>query len=144
MNKYIEMHRRHQAEVNALPLGAAFNNKQFEEMMLGWGLDPEKDLDKICRISGGMFIQKKDKEHMEEVLHSHDTEMKEAIEADKDGTGFIYEMFLFELDNHEYGYTGDPEDACNALGYTVEEVVNDKRLSAAFMKAHKEIMRRSW
>ena len=45
MNKYAELRSRQQKEVNALPLGFAFSNRQFEEMMKGWGLDPEKDLD---------------------------------------------------------------------------------------------------
>ena len=50
MNRYAEMRKRQQEEVNALPIGFAFGNRQFEEMMRGWGLDPEKDLDKIYRL----------------------------------------------------------------------------------------------
>ena len=50
MNRYAELCQRHQQEVNALPIGFAFGNRQFEEMMQGWGLDPEKDLDKIYRL----------------------------------------------------------------------------------------------
>lgn len=42
MNRYAEMRKRQQEEVNALPIGFAFGNRQFEEMMRGWGLDPEK------------------------------------------------------------------------------------------------------
>lgn len=48
-------------------LGFAFSDKQFDEMMGKWGLDPEKDLDKIYRIPGGGFIQKKDHKHFHEV-----------------------------------------------------------------------------
>ena len=59
MNKYKELRDRQQAEVNALPLGFAFSNRQFDEMMRGWGLDPEKDLDKIVSIGAGGYIQKK-------------------------------------------------------------------------------------
>lgn len=74
-------------------------------MMEGWGLNPEKDTDKLYRIPGGGFIQKKDHALISETTERHQAELQAAIEADKTGVGFIYEMFLFELDNHEFGYS---------------------------------------
>lgn len=41
MNRYRELMNKQQEEVNALPLGFAFSNKQFAEMMQGWGLTIE-------------------------------------------------------------------------------------------------------
>lgn len=67
MESYRELRDRQQKEFNELPLGFAFSDKQFDEMMGKWGLDPEKDLDKIYRIPGGGFIQKKDHKHFHEV-----------------------------------------------------------------------------
>lgn len=141
MNKYAELRQQQQEELNTLPLGFAFSNKQFDEMMKGWGLDPEKDLDKIYRIPGGGFVQKKDHAHMHEVMDRHEKEMQAAIAEDKSGDGFIYEMFLYELRNHEYGYTGDCEDTLDALGYTLEQVLSDERLKFGFEKAKEKIMR---
>ena len=129
MNKYAELRSRQQKEVNALPLGFAFNNRQFEEMMKGWGLDPEKDLDKIVSIGCGGFIR-------------HKRELKEAVAADQTGEGFIFDMFLCELDNHEYSYTGDTSEALEALGLTAQEVVDDPRLNRGICKAHQVIMGR--
>ena len=60
MNRYVELRQRQQEEFNALPLGFAFSREQFYEMMRGWGLDPEKDCDKIYRLPGGGYVQKKD------------------------------------------------------------------------------------
>lgn len=142
MNKYSEMRQRQQEEFNALPLGFAFSNKQFNEMMERWGLDPEKDCDKLYRIPGGGYVQKKDAELLHSTTAKHSEELQAAIEEDKTGKGFIYQMFLAELDNHEYGYTRDWTDALDALGYTYEQVANDKRLSCGFMKAHRAIMGR--
>lgn len=71
MNKYKELRDRQQAEVNALPLGFAFGKSQFDEMMRGWGLDPEKDLDKIVSIGAGGYIQKKDRSLMHETFDRH-------------------------------------------------------------------------
>ena len=105
MESYRELRDRQQKEFNELPLGFAFSDKQFDEMMEKWGLDPEKDLDKIYRVPGGGFIQKKDHEHFHEVLDRHNVEMEAAKAAGEDGTGFLYQMFKYELDN-QYGYAG--------------------------------------
>lgn len=142
MNKYAELRQRQQEEFNALPLGFAFSRKQFDEMMQEWGLDPEKDLDKILRIPGGGYVQKKDADLLHQTTERHDKEMEAAIAEDKTGEGFIYEMFLYELDNHEYGYTRDTEDTLDALGYTAEEVLNDPRLKRGIEKAVTEICKR--
>ena len=143
MNKYAELRQRQQQETNALPIGFAFGNRQFEEMMWGWGLDPEKDLDKIYRLgSTGGYYKKTDAQLIRDTLSRHETELQEAIDGDKTGKGFIYEMFLYELDNHEYGYTMDTEDTLDALGYTVDEVLADPRLKRGLEKAVTEICRR--
>ena len=59
MNEYLELRDRQQQEFNALPLGFAFDQKQFKEMMQGWGLHPERDTKKICPIGAGGYIQKR-------------------------------------------------------------------------------------
>lgn len=138
-NRYATLRERQQEEFNKLPLGFAFSNKQFNEMMKGWGLDPDKDLDKIYRIPGGGFVQKKDHALLHETMDRNQKEMKEAIAADPDGTGFIYEMFLYEMDNHEYGYTGDLEDTLDALGMTLEEIAASEKLTVGLEKAKREV-----
>ena len=139
MNPYVEMRQRHQEEFNALPLGFAFNNKQFEDMMRAWKLDPKTDLDKIYRLPGGGYIQKKDSPHMHEVMDKNDAELQKAIAEDMTGDNFIYQMFLAELKNHEYGYTGEYDDTLEALGYTWEQVQNNSRLRHGLEKAAKKI-----
>lgn len=140
-NRYAELRQRQQEEFNALPLGFAFGNKQFEEMMERWGLNAHKqaDLDKIYSIGYGGYIQKKDADLLHKTRARHDAEMQAAIAEDTTGEGFIYEMFLYELDNHEYGYTRDTEDTLDALGYTAAEVLGDPRLKRGIEKAVTEI-----
>lgn len=72
----------------------------------------------------------------------HEKEMAAAISDDKTGDGFIYQMFLYELNNHEYGYTGDSEETLDALDYTMEQVQADARLLHGFEKARKKILGR--
>ena len=75
MNRYVEIRQRQQQEFNALPLGFAFSNEQFNEMMRRWGLDPGKDIDKIYYIGCGGYIQKKDADFLHETRNRHDKEI---------------------------------------------------------------------
>lgn len=133
-NEYMELQSRQQMEFNELPLGFAFSDEQFKEMMEGFGLTIS-DTDKIVRVAGGAFIQKRDLDSYHEITKRFDKELKEAIAADKTGDGFIYQMFLTELENHEYSYTGDAEDALYELGYTIDEIYADDLLRHGFEKA---------
>lgn len=143
MNKYIEMKKRHQERIDALPLHFAFNNDQFDRMMKNWGLDPDKDCDKIVSIGYGGYIQKKDAENMHKVFAENAAELKAAIDADKTGKGFVCDMFTNALFANEYGYTGDPEDALTSLGYSIQDVENNKKLLAGFEKAKKLVEKRT-
>lgn len=141
MESYREMRERQQKEFNELPLGFAFSNEQFADMMKGWGLDPDKDLDKIYRIPAGGFVQKKDHAHLHEVLDRHEAEMEAAKASDVDGTGFLYQMFRYELANHEYGYTGEYDDTLDALGYTWDAINKSEILKNALRRAAADIRR---
>ena len=69
------------------------------------------------------------------MIHRHQQEIKDQIEADKTGEGFIYDMFYTELANHEYSYTGDVTDAVNACGLTVEQLNANPALIIGLKKA---------
>lgn len=139
MNRYRELRSRQQAVFNDLPLGWAFGQKQFDEMMRRWGLDPEKDVGKIYSIGSGGYVQKKDADRLHKTMDELDAEMKAAIAADGTGEGFIYEMFLYELENHEYGYTRDITDTLDALGMTLDDVKADQRLIKGLAMAMERI-----
>ena len=135
MNKYRELTARQEAEANALPWKFAFSNKQFEEIMSEWGLTVE-DTDKIYKLgSTGGFYLKSDSELIKSTLERHHKELQDAIAADLTGEGFIYDMFLYELANHEYCITGDVEETLDAVGLTYEEVQADDRLLHGLKKA---------
>ena len=69
----------------------------------------------------------------------HYREVQEAVAADKAGTGFIYQMFRYELANYEFGYTGEADDALAALGYTEAQIEADPALKQGFEKAKQDI-----
>lgn len=141
MNRYKEMKERHQREFNTFPKKFAFSDKQFEDGMKELGLTPN-DTDKIYHVYGGGFFLKTDEPKFTEMTNRLNREMDEAIMADKTGEGFIYDMFKYELSNHEYGYTGDFEDTLDALDYTWEQIEADTRLKHGLEKAAKNIMKK--
>ncbi len=133
-NQYEILKNKQQKEFDAFPIGAAFNKRQFEEMMEKWGLLPT-DTDKILSIGNGAFIRKTDKDAFLALLRKKKTEMEEAIASDTTGDGFICDMFLYELANHEYCITLNLEDTLDALGLTTEEINEDERLLHGLHKA---------
>ena len=133
-NQYQILKDRQQKEFNAFPMGAAFSQQQFTEMMAKWDLLPT-DTDEILHIGGGCYIRKTDREAFHKLVDRLDREKQEAIAADTTGDGIIKDMFLYELANHEYCITYDLEDTLNAVGLTVDEINADKRLLRGLEKA---------
>ena len=138
MNRYADLKQRQQAEFAAFPMQFAFSDQQFAEGMAALGLSPT-DTGKIYNAPGGGFYRREDGPRLEAMMERFDRELAEAIAADGTGEGFIYEMFLYELDAHEYGYTMDTEEALDALGYTAKQILGDPRLKRGIEKAVTEI-----
>ena len=136
MNAYQQMKDRQQKEFDAFPIGAAFSNQQFQQMMEKWGLTVN-DTDKICSIGGGCYIRKADIAAFTTLINKTAAELKNAIAADTTGDGFIFDMFVYELANHEYCITYDLEETLDALGLTPEEVNADELLKHGLNKAIK-------
>ena len=143
MESYNKMMARHQQESNNFPIHFAFGDSQIKSKFAELGLDPENDIDKILAIPGtGGFILKKDEPAYLAMCERHKSEFLNAIAADKKGTGFIYQMFRRELEQHEFAYTENPEDTLNALGYTEEQIKASKALKRGFEKAKNNVLNR--
>lgn len=121
MNAYLEMQTRHQEEMNAFPMFAAFNERQFEEGMKKLGLRPT-NTKAVQSIGYSMFVRKKDMPAFQNMCLRHSRERAESIEADHTGEGFIRDMFVAEMCNHEYSYTYDLTDTLRALQLTAPEI----------------------
>jgi len=137
MNEYLKLKKKHQEEVNNFPIKFSFSNKQFDEGMGELGLDPETDRDKVVAGFAGAFYKKTDAPRLRDMLNRHAKERKEAIAGDLTGEGYIYNMFDYELANHEYCVTMDETDALEALGITHEEIQKNEALSNGFIEARR-------
>jgi hypothetical protein len=137
MNVYSELRQKHQNEVDDFPFMFAFSNKQFEEGMAKFGLGPN-DTDKIYRLSDTVgYYLRSDAERLHEMFKRHEKEMQDQIDADTTGEGFIFDMFNYELANHEYVITYDITDTLDALGLEMGDVQNDQRLKHGLELARK-------
>lgn len=132
-NLYTEIRKKHQKEVNDFKMFYAFTDQQFDEGMKKLGLDPS-DTDKVISTGYGGFMRKEDAPDFKEMFNRHGKEIEQAV-ADSDQ--FIFDMFNYELSNHEYLYTRDPSDAIRSLGLTMKDLEEDPRLMEGLQKAKK-------
>lgn len=138
METYQELKKRQEQETNAFPFGFAFSTSQFKEMMEKWGLTVN-DTDKIYSIGMGGYVQKKDSDAMHQMMARHKKELQDAIDADTAGDGFVKQMFLYELANHEFGYTGDLEETLDALNISSKDLEQHENLKSGLMLAISEV-----
>lgn len=144
MNRYKELRDRQQKEFDEANLmGYAFGNEQFKALMERWGINPDKEeeLKKVAHVYAGAYILVENIPAYKELRSRQTAEFEAAVAEDKTGDGFIYEMFLYELNNHEYGYTGDTEDTLEELGYSADDIMNNPQLKHGLEKAAGEIMK---
>ena len=139
MNQYADLKQRQQQEFSAFPMQFAFSDSQFAEGMAALGLKPT-DTDKIYKAPGGGFYRREDGPRLYDMMERFDQELQEAIASDKTGDGFIYEMILYELGNHEYDYTMHLDETLDALDYTMDAIQADPRLCHGLERARLEIL----
>lgn len=136
---YREMRDRHQAEFNAFAdkhIFFAYDDKQFDEGLARFGLARTKeDMKKLVRIESGAYMLRERVPELKADYERRHAELVAACDADRTGEGFLYQMFLCELMDHEFCYTMDPEEAVECTPYTLEEIEADPRLSHALEKA---------
>jgi hypothetical protein len=118
METYNELKSRHEKELNEFTgMFFAFNNEQFSEGMKRVDLDPS-DTKSIYSIGGGGYIRKDRADALDELFKRHNKERKELKKNEKT----LLEALVYELRNHEYGYTWDVKPALDALGYSESEI----------------------
>ena len=131
--RYYTLKERQQEEVNNFPMMFAFSKKQLEQGCEKLGVkDAESEL---YSIGAGGFIRRDDSKEFDALVNRLSDEMEEALK-DYD---FLKDALRYELDNHEYCITMDPERALNALGFTLEDVKNNDQLRQALNEVASKI-----
>lgn len=144
VNQYALLMEKQQQRVNELPLFFAFTDKRFNEIVTAAGLNPhDPDIyDEFYSLGSGCFYFRKDAETVRNCFRLNHAETEAAIQEDTTGSGFVKDMFKYELKNHEFGYDPDLYDTLNALGYTTKEIKEDTKLYNGLKLAAEEILRK--
>lgn len=135
METYRQIKDRHQADVNAFPLGFAFSDKQLTEMMQKFGLPNDKTgYAQIVSLGAGCFLRRSDIPAWKELTERHAREMKEFRKS----TGELKKAFIHEFSNHESQFSLDEDTICRCVGLSWNEVKTDPGLLKIFRSAYKE------
>ena len=138
MSSYTALKAKQEKEFGEFPIMYAFSRKQFEEgMKEKLGLEPT-DVDKIYSIGSGGYIRKEDSEKLKELMNRLTQEQKDAIDGDTTGEGYIYDMFAYELGNHEFDVTWDLSETLSACGLSMASVFEKPNIEKGLRKALKK------
>ena len=107
----------------------AFNNDQFKEGLEKIG---HKESEKVVSIGAGGYIRKDRLDAFKALFARQKKERSERLKNEK----ALLESLVYELANHEYVITHDPQDAVEAIGYTME-TIPQKVLKKAVFRAWK-------
>lgn len=127
-NEYVALKEKHQREMNEFPMYWAFGDKQWKELLEKLKLTEEQAKEKLIQGPAGCLILKDDMPKFTNMINKHNKEIKEAIVNDKTGTGYIKDMFCYELYNHEYCYTRDLTQTLMSLGLDEKSFENNSAL----------------
>jgi len=137
METYLQIKARHQAEVDAFPIGAAFSNEQLAEMMKKFGLPNDKTgYAQIVSLGYGCFIKRTDVPAWLEMGKRHDAEMKAMRKNRKE----LVQALRYEFANHECQFNNDETQkkiVCDCVGLDYEEVMKDAWLKKIYSDAWK-------
>ena len=113
--KYLEMKKKHEEEFYNFPHFFAFNEDQFEKGKAKLGVTDNKEI-VIGKDFGNVIMRKVDAPRFGQMLLRHLAETKELFEDDQE----LVAALRYELDNHEYSYTGDLSDTIAVFDGTVD------------------------
>lgn len=139
-NLYEELKNKHLKEIAAFPMKVAFCDGQFKEVVDEWDLSFDENSDnyygkQLIPLGFGKYIRKKDARAFNNMLNHHRKEHLKAIEKDTTGEGYIYDMFVYELQKHKYKYTSRVDEILKALNISMETLLQNAVMSQAFAKA---------
>lgn len=133
MCKYSQHKSRQESERDAMPMFFAYSRERLQEQMETRGIT---SFDEITSIGAGGYIKKDDLNGLLEMVKRH---VDEDTEAKKDPE-FAYQMFRYELGNHEYCITYDLTDTLEACGVTEEELETNPVLAEAMTRARRDYL----
>lgn len=133
---YTDMQVAHQNDVNRFPCFWLFGRPSPEKEAEALASVGASSLDECMGIVGGGAIRKVDKPAWDAMFERMDRETKAFDESRFEN---LVSRIETEMNNHEYGYTRDPDDTLRALGKWYDDLENDERFNKAWCEAHDKV-----
>lgn len=140
MNKYQEMKQRHNEIIDNLPIVYVGNKADYEKMLAEYHVTSKNVGSKLTRVSVHGYCFNQNADMIRRAFDQMESELDSEIEYDSDGTGFIRDMFCFELCEHDYGYTRDLSEALEYLGYSPDAIMSSPALLNGLKLAAKDAL----
>lgn len=121
LETYSQFSKRRQEEHDAFSkenIFYAFTNSQLDEALAERNIRPEVAAVVLDKIPCGGFILRDKKDEYLLLLERFAKELETRLEDQE----FMLDALVYELSNHEYGYTLDPTDALESLGLRRDQV----------------------
>lgn len=131
---YLELKQLHQKRINSLPIKFAFSDEQFVEAMAELGLKLD-ETDQVRLVFRNGFCHKDSVRLIIDTFNETGAEMEKAMQDDE----FCIDAIKYELANHEYCYSHEPDEALEALGLSLE----DKRTVRLFKIAKERYIKKA-
>ena len=128
--EYMKLRNKQAKELDAFPIAFAFNQRQLNEGLAKLGISMSEAL----HVPGGGLIRKTDKQALLDLFKRHEQESEAALQNDN----FLLDAIEYELANHEFCITGDPEPALSAVGVSLA----DERIVRLFQIAKRNYITR--
>jgi len=117
---YQKLMRKQQAEFGELPVFWAFSNDGLARGLKKINAQPHE----LVALGAGGYMKKADLPLMESLLARHRQETAAAMQDDD----FAVSALVYELQNHEFSFTGDLQPALDAIGVEVRPDIIKKAL----------------
>ena len=134
MNNYLTLKKKHEKEINKFPLMFAFDEEQLNDGLKKLNTTREN----LRSIGAGRCLKSEDVKNWQNLLLKQSKEHKDAYTKNK---VYAYEMFKYELGNHEFIITYDETDTLNSLNLTSEDLNKNKELLKQFEKAKEDYLK---
>jgi len=120
---YKQMKNAISENYSKFPIKWAFSGSQLEDAMRELKVNSTSEL---LKVACGGLIRKTDLDAYKKMLADNQKMREDFLNASYEN---FFDAILYELHNHEYGYSYDAEPALNALGLDESEL-NEMQLKA--------------
>lgn len=132
--KYLDLQKKHQQEMEDFPIAYAFNEEQMTEALEKLGAEKSEC---VSVFGHGDIVLKKDVKALFEMLKRHTRELHDALQDEE----FAEAAFLYEMDNHEYAINWDGDADVLTCFSLSEEKLYEMGLDRAYRRARKAHMK---